>query len=690
MSIKRLFNQVENNITGANLSLNQQNKPTLTRFSDIPISTIHGLENSHYVLIKHNQLIERWSATTQNFYVIGEIGFGSGLHFLITWQAFQYFRTTNPDHPLRRLYFTSFEQYPLKINDLAEIHACWPQLAIHAAQLQHQYPLPVNGCHRLSFDMDCNDSAQIILDLWIGDINDTIIDISCGDNGAIDAWFLDSFTPEIKTNMWNKNLYNNIAKLSTNNATFATFTTDNHIISGLNQVGFLIKKSKGDGKTRKIITGSFTRLTKYSNHNPWFYRPALKLSENQSPIVTIVGGGIASASLALALTKRRINCRVICQDPTLAHGASGNRQGGFYPLLNSNHDHLSQFYSQSFLFALAIYRPFLEFEPRCGEFCGVLQIAYNDKSRRAQDKLISSQHFPPSLVNQLTPESAAQVSGMDIGHGGIFYPEGGWLSPQNLTNSLMKKAEDSGYLTLVYDRKITAFNQQKNASSWQLTCSDSTTLDTSVVVLANGHGLSSFKQSQHLPLYATAGQVTHIKATKHTARLKTVLCYKGYLTPASDHLHCLGASFNRDISGYEVNDVEHHQNIDKLRQDLPVLCQEQNFSSYIKGGKVGVRMSVKDHLPMVGSLPHYENTKLAYHDLNKGKPANNYPNSPVHSNLFMLGGLGSRGLCSAPILGEILACQLLQEPMPLAQSLLEQLNPNRYWIKQLKKHNVNI
>jgi tRNA 5-methylaminomethyl-2-thiouridine biosynthesis bifunctional protein len=47
-------------------------------------------------------------------------------------------------------------------------------------------------------------------------------------------------------------------------------------------------------------------------------------------------------------------------------------------------------------------------------------------------------------------------------------------------------------------------------------------------------------------------------------------------------------------------------------------------------------------------------------------------------------------LCSAPILGEILACQLLQEPMPLAQSLLEQLNPNRYWIKQLKKHNVNI
>ncbi|MCG7531754.1 hypothetical protein MHM98_10410 [Psychrobium sp. MM17-31] len=45
---------------------------------------------------------------------------------------------------------------------------------------------------------------------------------------------------------------------------------------------------------------------------------------------------------------------------------------------------------------------------------------------------------------------------------------------------------------------------------------------------------------------------------------------------------------------------------------------------------------------------------------------------------------------SVNAMAEVLACQLTDEPMPLPQSLLDQLNPNRYWIKQFKKHNVDI
>ena len=51
----------------------------------------------------------------------------------------------------------------------------------------------------------------------------------------------------------------------------------------------------------------------------------------------------------------------------------------------------------------------------------------------------------------------------------------------------------------------------------------------------------------------------------------------------------------------------------------------------------------------------------------------------------MLGGLGSRGLCSAPLLAEVLAAQMSDEPIPLDRVTLAGLNPNRLWVRKLLK-----
>ncbi|NIH12513.1 MAG: bifunctional tRNA (5-methylaminomethyl-2-thiouridine)(34)-methyltransferase MnmD/FAD-dependent 5-carboxymethylaminomethyl-2-thiouridine(34) oxidoreductase MnmC, partial [Serratia symbiotica] len=60
-------------------------------------------------------------------------------------------------------------------------------------------------------------------------------------------------------------------------------------------------------------------------------------------------------------------------------------------------------------------------------------------------------------------------------------------------------------------------------------------------------------------------------------------------------------------------------------------------------------------------------------------------NAPVYRNLFVLGGLGSRGLCSVPLAAEILAAQLFGEPLPSDAQMLAALNPNRMWIRKLLK-----
>ncbi|MEG9450225.1 MAG: bifunctional tRNA (5-methylaminomethyl-2-thiouridine)(34)-methyltransferase MnmD/FAD-dependent 5-carboxymethylaminomethyl-2-thiouridine(34) oxidoreductase MnmC, partial [Klebsiella quasipneumoniae] len=59
--------------------------------------------------------------------------------------------------------------------------------------------------------------------------------------------------------------------------------------------------------------------------------------------------------------------------------------------------------------------------------------------------------------------------------------------------------------------------------------------------------------------------------------------------------------------------------------------------------------------------------------------------APVFHNLFMLGALGSRGICTAPLSAEILAAQMSAEPLPLDSDTLAALNPNRLWVRKLLK-----
>src|SRR5690606_22929628 len=99
--------------------------------------------------------------------------------------------------------------------------------------------------------------------------------------------------------------------------------------------------------------------------------------------------------------------------------------------------------------------------------------------------------------------------------------------------------------------------------------------------------------------------------------------------------------------------------------------------------RCGVRCATRDHLPMAGNVPDYEATLEAYQDLAEHKETAVV--SPVYPELFMLGGLGSRGLCSAPLLAEALAAQMSDEPIPLDSTTLAGLNPNRLWVRKLLK-----
>lgn len=70
-----------------------------------------------------------------------------------------------------------------------------------------------------------------------------------------------------------------------------------------------------------------------------------------------------------------------------------------------------------------------------------------------------------------------------------------------------------------------------------------------------------------------------------------------------------------------------------------------------QSARCGVRCATRDHLPMVGNVPDYEATLSQYANLSEHKET--AARAPVYRDVFMLGALGSRGLCSAPLCAEI-------------------------------------
>jgi tRNA 5-methylaminomethyl-2-thiouridine biosynthesis bifunctional protein len=167
-----------------------------------------------------------------------------------------------------------------------------------------------------------------------------------------------------------------------------------------------------------------------------------------------------------------------------------------------------------------------------------------------------------------------------------------------------------------------------------------------------------------------------------------VLCYDGYLTPVSPNFatHCIGASYHRGDTATDFRADDQQENRQRLINCLPESQWPQQVDVSDNQARNGVRCATRDHLPMSGSTPDYDATLAQYADLPEQRAnAANVADAPVHNGLFVLGALGSRGLCSAPLAAEVLAAQMSGEPQPLDAATLAAMNPNRYWVRKLLK-----
>jgi tRNA 5-methylaminomethyl-2-thiouridine biosynthesis bifunctional protein len=467
-------------------------------------------------------------------------------------------------------------------------------------QLLAVYPAGDEGCHRLLLA-----DGRVTLDLWVGDIEQQLPHFVTQAQGQVDRWFLDGFAPAKNPQMWQSFLFSAMATTAHQGTRYATFTAAGVVKRGLQGAGFTVAKVKGFGRKRDMLCGALEATD-----------APQKASLKTEP-VAIIGGGIAAACLSLALQRRGVNVTVSSRGQ--ADAASGNPQGAVYPLLHAEKTPLSQFYLHAFSTAVSAYLPWREqhWFPT-----GVLQPSFNEQRQQRFEKVAAGLYDPQTVSLQPAGDKAA---GLEIGTSALHYARAGWLRPATMVKELFNKAD----INVDISARPQVDMQQKT-------------------VIAAGHcsaEIIAALSGQKLSISPVRGQITQVEATDMTASLNQVLCYKGYMVPADNGLHCIGATFNRGDDGSDIRTDDDSENLANLKD-----CAQQPWANNLTiiSQRASVRATTPNHQPMIGQ---------------------------VQDNLYVFSGLGSRGLTSAPLLAEILAAQLTGGLQPLSSDALKRLQP---------------
>ncbi len=217
--------------------------PYSPAFGDIYFSSENGLLETEHVFIQGNALITCWQALAGDTFTIIETGFGTGLNFLC---ACKHWLEYAPADAV--LHFISVEKYPLTLQDMQTALAHWQTLHPETDELIANYASLLKTGKIVLFN------GRIQLQVLFGDASACLGNIDT----QADAWFLDGFAPSKNPDMWQPALFEQMARLSHLNTTFATFTSAGVVRRGLAAAGFTVIKKPGYGRKREMISGYFS------------------------------------------------------------------------------------------------------------------------------------------------------------------------------------------------------------------------------------------------------------------------------------------------------------------------------------------------------------------------------------------------------------------------------------------------
>ena len=622
-------------LTNATLEWDAEGWPRSVTYGDIYFSGADPLGESSHVFLAGNRLAERWRVLPERHFVIGELGFGSGLNFLNScrlWCAQAPAGST--------LHYLGCERHPLTVADMQRLHARWPELNEFSLELLRQYPDHTGGIHQLVLRMH---SREVRLSLLYGDAAAMLGTVFRPEGFRVDAWFLDGFAPKLNPALWHSELLKILARLSRSGTTLASYSVAGAFRRSLREAGFDVRKVRGYANKREMLQAEITAQ-------------ATGARSMSAQSVCIVGGGLAGCSTAYELAQSGWQVYLLEQTHALATQGSGNPQGILHCNLSTLDSADNQFNLHAFLYAARYYEALNATAAIDWHRCGMLQVAVIPRLQKRFRQLADSGSYAPALMEYLNPAVASMHAGIELAHPALYFPASGWLSPPALCKAW---AAHPG-ITVQTGTRVTQLEEV--AGGWRLHLNSSGApgaLETARVVLCNGADLHGFPQTRHYPVIGNRGQVD-VYPARAGAEVRTILCGQGYVLPASGNRQSIGGSYyvgDSSESAIAARTREHLEFAAQLNQGLASALSQSTSELQ----RQGMRCVTPDRMPLAGP---------ARKSAQDG--GGNWP------GLYLNAGHGSHGLTRTPFCAAWMASLFNGTPPPFDTELAELVLPERY------------
>lgn len=513
----------------------------------------------------------------------------------------------------------------------------WRRTRSAGARLQvftvEKYPLSATDVRRAHIAWpSITETSEALLAAWpaaapgfhridLPDFN-AVIDVAVGEvdrglaewSGRADAWFLDGFSPAANPEMWSDAVLDLVAARSAPDARLATFTVAGAVRRALAARGFSVDRRPGHGRKRERLEAR---------------RAGPAQTAGSGPSVAVIGAGIAGASVVRALRAAGLAPRLVEAEGAGA-GASGFPAALVTPRFDLGDAAIAALFAQALERADALYSAV----PGAVLSRGVLQITAADRDAARFARIGAQPVWPQGALRPVDNAEASARAGEAIAGSGL---------DMTLAFTLAPEAVLAAWLAAVPVETGRASRVESGPAGWRvLDAAGNGLSETDVVVLCAGAGTVALVPD--LALSPVRGQ-----AEWSTGVTAPALAWGGYVVPTADGL-LFGATHDRSEVDDAIRTADSARNLATLADRLPRLAARLDPAGL--GSRAAIRATTRDRLPVAGAIPG-------------------------RAGLYVLGGLGSRGFCLSPLLGEHLAALILDRPSPLPGPVAAKISPAR-------------
>jgi tRNA 5-methylaminomethyl-2-thiouridine biosynthesis bifunctional protein len=440
---------------------------------------------------------------------------------------------------------------------------------------------------------------------------------------------------------------------------------------------------RNDGPVPAGTSPSIAPVRLRRRHGTPASSPARRADRDRHALV--IGDGLAGCAAAFALARRGWS--------VVRVGAGrGELAGSVQPALAQHPSVTPDDAPMSRLTRAATLLATSTYDPGLLRRVGRIQCMEADRARAA------SRDWPPEWVEAIDADEASARSGIRLRRGGLWLPLAASADPIALCDAWTVR----GVQALA---SVRAASIERRRTSWVALAADGTSIaEGAVAIVATG--------ACDLSLGATFGRLheqfgesgLHARrATSTLARTDSggwpccIIGGDGHAIPLSPGHLLLGPVEDEPDEPDEPDELgelgEHERRPDAAPRPGATEAPARAWARYsaqrigagdpleLTPGRTGIRLSTRDHLPLIGPVPDARAVDAMRDALRRDDRLD----APVCRDLWVATGFGGRGLLWSVVAAEILAARLEGEPAAIERDLSAAVAPDRFLRRALRR-----